>query len=186
MNGQRCRQSLDTGDWREAQSREKDRIGQVTAGKLAPANQQFARLAFPEAADRYLEARKLELSVKSLEKERQLLVKARDFFGASRVSQISSEDLEGYREDRNLSYFEKSETVAFGSGGHSTAESAAKSRTRPLIRGKTVAASDRHKSTGVAGSAMRHGFGLEHYDARVRTQRSPLARRQSPRWYIEH
>jgi hypothetical protein len=32
LNGQRFRQSLDTSDWREAQSREKDRIGQQLLG----------------------------------------------------------------------------------------------------------------------------------------------------------
>jgi len=103
VNGQRFRQSLDTTDWREAQSKEKDLIAQASAGKLAPASQQFARLAFSEAAERYLRARKLELSAKSLEKERQLLVKPRDFFGALRLSRMSAEDLQAYQEERSHS-----------------------------------------------------------------------------------
>ena len=103
VNGQRYRQSLETTDWREAESKEKERIAQASAGKLAPVNQQFARLAFLEAADRYLEARRLELSARSLAKERQLLVKPRDFFGGLRLSRMSTEDLQAYREYRSKS-----------------------------------------------------------------------------------
>ncbi len=35
VNGQRYRESLDTTDWREAQSREKELISQASQGKLA-------------------------------------------------------------------------------------------------------------------------------------------------------
>jgi hypothetical protein len=77
VNGQRFRQSLDTTDWREALRREKERIAQAQTGKLSAAGQSFARLAFTEAADRYLDSRKIELSARSLEKERQLLVHPR-------------------------------------------------------------------------------------------------------------
>ena len=42
-NGVRYRKSLETTDWREAQSREKEKIVQASAGNLAPASQQFAR-----------------------------------------------------------------------------------------------------------------------------------------------
>ena len=68
VNGQRFRESLDTTDWREAQRLEKEKISEAQQGKLAPSSQQFARLAFSEAADRYLESRKLELSARSLKK----------------------------------------------------------------------------------------------------------------------
>ena len=54
VNGQRYRQSLGTKDWREAQAREKELIAQASVGKLAPSSQQFSRLAFGEAANRYL------------------------------------------------------------------------------------------------------------------------------------
>jgi hypothetical protein len=50
-NDQRYRQSLETTDWREAQSRERELISQATAGKLRSVSQQFARLPFSEAAD---------------------------------------------------------------------------------------------------------------------------------------
>lgn len=100
VNGARYRMSLGTTDWREAQSREKEKITQASNGKLAPSNQRFARLALSEAADRYLESRKLELSPESLEKERWLLTAPRKFFGALRVSRLTADDLRTYREER--------------------------------------------------------------------------------------
>src|ERR1035438_8716538 len=36
VDGQRFRQSLETSDWREAQSKEKDLIADAKAGKLSP------------------------------------------------------------------------------------------------------------------------------------------------------
>jgi integrase len=100
VNGQRFRESLDTTDWREAQRLEKEKISEAQQGKLVPSSQQFARLAFSEAADRYLESRKLELSPRSLKKERQLLVHPRRFFGAKALNRIDSESLLSYRESR--------------------------------------------------------------------------------------
>jgi integrase len=101
VNGVRYRMSLDTADWREAQSREKEKITQASTGKLAPSSQQFARLAFTVAADRYLESRKLDLLAKSLEKEKWLLVRPREFFGATQLCRIAAEDLQAYRERRS-------------------------------------------------------------------------------------
>src|SRR5258708_4067251 len=73
VNGARYRQPLRTKDWRAALQREKELIADASTGKLVPTSQQFSRLAFSEAADRYLEGRRLELSVRSLKKEQQLL-----------------------------------------------------------------------------------------------------------------
>ena len=100
VNGQRFRQSLDTTDWREAQSEEKKRIAQAEQGKLSPTGQSFARLAFTEAVERYLDSRKLELSDRSLKKERQLLVQPSLFFAATTVARITTETLLAYRESR--------------------------------------------------------------------------------------
>jgi integrase len=100
LNGQRFRQSLDTTDWREALKREKEKIGQAQTGKLSAEGQSFARLAFTEAADRYLNSRKVELSARSLKKERQLLVHPKLFFGVTPVGHISAETLLDYRESR--------------------------------------------------------------------------------------
>jgi hypothetical protein len=100
MNGQRFRQSLDTTDWREALSEEKKLIAQAQTGKLSAAGQSFARLAFTEAVERYLDGRKLELSDRSLRKERQLLVQPSRFFGATTLTRISTESLLAYRQSR--------------------------------------------------------------------------------------
>src|SRR5271154_4668687 len=100
VNGQRFRQSLDTTDWREALHHEKELIGQAQVGKLSATGQTFARLVFIEAADRYLNSRKLELSDRSLKKERQLLVQPSRFFEAAPVARITTENLLAYRESR--------------------------------------------------------------------------------------
>jgi integrase len=100
VNGQRFRESLDTTDWREAQTRQKELIAKANAGRLAHSGERFARLAFGDAADRYLQGRRLELSAGSLKKERQLLVQPRRFFGAGQLLRISPEDLQAYREQR--------------------------------------------------------------------------------------
>jgi integrase len=100
VNGVRYRISLNTTDWREAQSREKEKITQASTGKLAPSSQKFARLAFTEAADRYLESRKLEILAASLEKEKWVLLHPRKFFGTTQLYRIASEDLRAYREQR--------------------------------------------------------------------------------------
>jgi integrase len=100
MNGARFRQPLRTTDWREALAREKELITDASSGKLAPTSQQFARLAFAEAADRYLESRRLELSERSLKKERQLLVEPGRFFASTPLTRITTESLLAYREAR--------------------------------------------------------------------------------------
>jgi hypothetical protein len=100
VNGQRFRSTLETSDWREVQAREKEKISDASTGKLAPTSQQFARLAFSQAADRYLTSRGLELSERSLKKERQLLVEPRRFFALTPLTKITSESLLEYRELR--------------------------------------------------------------------------------------
>ncbi len=53
----RFRQSLDTGDWREAQKKEKELIARASQGKLAPLSQQFSKLTFKEAGEKNLAER---------------------------------------------------------------------------------------------------------------------------------
>jgi len=100
VNGQRFRQSLDTTDWRKALSEEKKLIAQVQTGKLSATRQEFARLAFTEAAERYLDSRKPELSERTLKKERQLLVQPSRFFGTTKLARITTDNLLAYRESR--------------------------------------------------------------------------------------
>jgi hypothetical protein len=57
VNGQRFRQSLGTKDWREAQCKEKELIGQATEGRLTQTSATLARQPFGQAADDYVTAR---------------------------------------------------------------------------------------------------------------------------------
>ena|ERR1700745_1011796 len=80
VNGARHRQSLSTTDWREAQTHEKELITQASTGKLTRSGQQFARLAFTEAADRYVADRLAHLAPHSIVTERERLKSLRVFF----------------------------------------------------------------------------------------------------------
>ena len=100
VDGQRYRQSLHTSDWREAQKEQKKLISEAEQGKLAPTGQHFAKLGFSEAADRYIESRRVELSEASVKKERQLLVQPCCFFRSELLARISAERLLSFREWR--------------------------------------------------------------------------------------
>jgi hypothetical protein len=98
VNGQRFRLSLDTTDKRKAPGLANQKITQAEQGKLSTASQSFARLAFGEAADRHVASRTLELAPSSLAKEKQLLVKPREFFQATSLNRISAERILAYRD----------------------------------------------------------------------------------------
>src|ERR1700691_4117265 len=91
VNGQRFRMSLDTSDWREAQRLEKEKISEAQQGKLAPLGQQFARLAFPQAAEKYLSERLAHLSPRSITTERERMKPLTAHFATARLSRISVE-----------------------------------------------------------------------------------------------
>lgn len=97
VNGQRFRQSLGTKDWREAQSKQKDLIGQATEGKLTQTSTSLARQAFGQAADDYVTARKLELATASQAKEKQLLVQLRAYFKQEPLKSITAKRITEYR-----------------------------------------------------------------------------------------
>ncbi len=101
LDGQRFRQSLETSDWREAQAKEKELITQATQGNIVASHQGFAKLPFAQAATSYLNGRKLELSESSQKKERQLLVKPREFFQDKCLTKITAEDVLRFREWRS-------------------------------------------------------------------------------------
>jgi integrase len=100
VNGQRFRQSLGTTDWREAQAKEKKLIGAAEQGTLSASSGAFARLLFDDAAAKYLDGRLPELAESSQQKERQLLVKSKEYFRGKRLRDISAEDVLGYRQWR--------------------------------------------------------------------------------------
>jgi len=97
VNGQRFRQSLGTKDWREAQSKEKELIGQATEGKLTQTSASLARQPFGQAADDYMTARKLELAPASQAKEKQLLVQLRAYFQQEPLKSITAKRISEYR-----------------------------------------------------------------------------------------
>jgi len=100
VNGQRFRQSLDTKDWREARKREKELIAQAQAGKLSAAGQSFARLAFTEALERYLEDRAAHVVPSSHRSESDHAKPLREAFAATSVARISAESILAYIRER--------------------------------------------------------------------------------------
>jgi integrase len=96
VNGQRYKQTVQTTDWREALAREKELIGQASAGKLAPSSQQYAKLGFTEAADRYIADRLSHLAPRSIRTEEERLKPLRAFFAATRLTRISAESVREY------------------------------------------------------------------------------------------
>src|SRR6185437_139973 len=95
-NGQRFRQSLRTTDWREALHREKELIAQAKDGKLSLSGQSFARLAFPEALDRYLLDRATHVAPRSHRTESDHAKPLREDFAAVPRSHISAESVLAY------------------------------------------------------------------------------------------
>ena len=89
VDGQRYRQSLETGDWREAQSKEKDLIAQAKAGKLSPTKQGFARLSFKEAAEQFLQDRTPQLAPLSVRTERERAKAINQKLGGVQVARVT-------------------------------------------------------------------------------------------------
>ncbi len=100
VNGQRFRQSLETTDWREAQSKEKERIAQASAGKLAPTSQQFSKLSIAQAIERYLEDREAHVQPRSKRSESDHAKPIREYFAALPVARIDAESLLAYIRQR--------------------------------------------------------------------------------------
>jgi len=97
FNGQRFRQSVSTRDWREAQAKEKELIGQAAEGKLTQASSTLARQPFGQAADEYVASRRLELASASQSKEKQLLVQPRGYFQQTPLRSITAKMITDYR-----------------------------------------------------------------------------------------
>ncbi len=98
--GQRFRLSLGTADWRQAEKKAKEAIGDAMAGWLTRAALDTGKQAFSDAADAYLESRRLELAESSRAKERQLLTFPRKYFGRTPLASITADPLVGYRQWR--------------------------------------------------------------------------------------
>src|SRR5690348_9769340 len=106
VNGVRYRLSLDTTDWRQAQSTEKEKSAEAQSGKLSPAAQSFARLAFTEALERYLSDRAAHVTSRSKRTESDHAKPLRGYFGAITVSRISADAILAYircRKEKGIS-----------------------------------------------------------------------------------
>ena len=100
VRGIRYRISLDTSDWRTANQKEKDKIEEAQTGKLAPVGRSFARLAFIQASERYLEERKGHVSPHSCETESYRMKPLCAFFGNRRLSSITADNIKDYQAKR--------------------------------------------------------------------------------------
>jgi integrase len=96
VDGRRFRQSLETTDWREAQSKERDLIRQAEAGKIDPIRQGIARLRFSEAAQRFLEDRLSRLAPLSVRTEKERAKRVNQVLGDVPVHRITVADVAGY------------------------------------------------------------------------------------------
>jgi integrase len=100
VNGERFRQSCETTDWREAQSKGKELIAQASAGKLAPASKQFSKLNITEAIERYLEDRAAHVQPRSKRSESDHAKPLRDYFGFLSIARIDAESILAYVRQR--------------------------------------------------------------------------------------
>ncbi len=100
VDGQRFRQSLETSDWREAQRKERLLITEAKAGKLAATKDDFSRLPFSEAAERFLGDRIPHLAPRSIQTERERVKPINKVLGEVAVWRMSAGQVTGYIRDR--------------------------------------------------------------------------------------
>jgi integrase len=98
--GERFRLSVGTGDWRQAESRAKEMVADALSGRMTRAALDTGKQPFTDAADLYLEARRLDLAESSLKKERQLLTFPKRFFTRASLASIMADSLNAYRKWR--------------------------------------------------------------------------------------
>ncbi len=96
VDGIRYRQSLETSDWREAQAKEKQLVGEIASGRVLPSHREYARWPFDKAVEHYLESRRLHLADRSLAKERELLSHPKRYFKSLPLVRLTPENLRTY------------------------------------------------------------------------------------------
>jgi integrase len=100
VDGVRYRQSLETTDYREALSKEKDLIALAKDCKLAASRQEITRLPFAEAAAQFLSDRTPHLAPLSVRTEKERAVALNRVFGQTRVRRIKPADVQSYIRQR--------------------------------------------------------------------------------------
>jgi integrase len=103
IDGQRFRQSLETGDWREAQAKEKELIARASQGKLAQASQQFSKFNITDAIERYLADRAVHVQPRSKRSEYDHAKPLRDYFGSIPIARIDANSILAYIRQRKSS-----------------------------------------------------------------------------------
>ena len=175
VNGQRYRQSLDTSDWREAQSKEKQLIAQASEGKLIPKTHLFARLGFTEAANRYLEDRLPNLAVRSIETERERIKPLSKYFGQLPLTRISADTVRAYISDWCCAgSSETSKEMALALRRHKTLACASPSWRGPQPRGKTQSANGCSEETRLGECSPSDDLDPEHHHACLRSERAAM------------
>jgi len=101
VDGERFRQSLETSDWREAQRAERDLIRDAKAGKLAAKKDDFARLPFSDAAERFLADRKPHLAPRSIQTEGERAKPINKHLGDVVVFRMTAAQVVAYIRERN-------------------------------------------------------------------------------------
>ena len=100
IEGERFRFSLDTSDWHEAQRKERVLIGEAKAGKLAASKDDFSRLPFAEAADRFLADRIPHLAPRSIQTERERVKPINKVLGDVAVWRMTAGQVTAYIRER--------------------------------------------------------------------------------------
>jgi len=100
IDGERFRRSLGTGDWREGQRKERTLMADAKAGKLAATKDDFARLPFEEAAERFLADRIPHLAPRSIQTERERVKPINKRLGVIPVWRVNPEQVLSYVRER--------------------------------------------------------------------------------------
>jgi integrase len=101
VNGQRYRQTLETGDRREAVQREHDLVARSKQGALASGvTAEFSRTLFAQAVDKYLAERSIRVINATARQEGSHFKQMRAFFAAKRLNQITADDIRTYQAHR--------------------------------------------------------------------------------------
>ncbi len=100
VDGERFRKSLDTSDWREAQRKERELIAEAKKGKLMASRDEFSRLSFGDAADRFLADRLPRLAARSVQTEKERVKPIKAGIGSVPVWRLTVEQVRGYLRER--------------------------------------------------------------------------------------
>ena len=100
VDGERFRKSLDTSDWREAQRKERELITEAKAGKLAASRDEFSRLPFGDAADRFIADRLPRLAPRSVQTEKERVKPIKAGIGSVPVWRLTVEQVRTYLRER--------------------------------------------------------------------------------------